>query len=110
MQSQIVIAKTNGGVFLVGKFENKPIPETKLHNTRYVITNVYEIQIVFKEGEKPKPIIMPVMFPFSDKAVDEISIEYCDFLTIIEAPDDVRHAYIKMTTGIEIISNNSDIK
>jgi len=91
----IVIGKLVTGDFVVGKLE--------LRDTGSYMIDVYAI-IIHPDPQKPqqlRSLIIPLMAPFDNKAIKEISLD--KFITTPqEAPDDIQQIYIKLTTGLDI--------
>jgi hypothetical protein len=99
----IVIGKLVTGDFVVGKLELRDIGS-------YLI-DVYAI-IIHPDPQKPqqlRSLIIPLMAPFDDKAIKEISLD--KFITTPqEAPDDIQRVYIKLTTGLDVATTSKIIQ
>ena len=98
----IVIGKTIGGEFLIGKLEEK--------NNTMVLKEVYNliIQPDPKNQQQLRTLMIPIMMPFDDKAIKEVSIDKF-ILSVMEAPEEVQNTYIKLTTGLDVVSSRSKI-
>ena len=98
----IVIGKTIGGEFLIGKLEEK--------NNILYLKEVYNL-IIQPDPKKLKllrTLMVPIMMPFDDKAIKEVSIDKF-ILSVIKAPEEVQRTYIKLTTGLDIVPSGSKI-
>jgi len=97
---QIVIGKCISGELIVGKLEEK--------NNNLIIANAYLIIVHpdFKTNQF-NSIIVPMLLPFDDKAIKEISMD--KIIAVIEAPNEIQHAYIKLLTGLDVISSGTKI-
>jgi len=93
---QIVIGKCVTGDFIIGKLEEK--------NNKPYLVDCYVVIVVpdQRNQQQLNSIIMPLMAPFDDKTVKEISIENF-ILSIVEAPEDIQRVYIKLTTGLDVV-------
>jgi len=108
---QIVIGKCISGEFVVGKLESRIDPRDKTERAKMLLlTDVYSIIIHPDPAnqQRLRSMIMPMMAPFDDKSVKEISVERF-ILKVIEAPEDIERVYIKLTTGIDVVSAGTKI-
>lgn len=99
---QIVIGKLINGEFVIGKLEEK--------DGKTILSDVYTLYIQ-QDEENPrrlKSMILPMMVPFNDKAVKEISVDKF-VLTVMDAPENEQRVYIKLTTGIDVVSAGTKI-
>ncbi len=97
---QIVIGKSIGGELIVGKLEEK--------DNNAIVADAYSI-IVHPDPKtnQLRSIIVPMLAPFDDKAIKEISMD--KIIAVIDAPEDVQQVYIKLTTGLDIVSAGTKI-
>ena len=97
---QVVVGKSLTGEFVVGKLEEK--------DGKPILTEVYNIIFHEDRNNQMRPMIIPMMAPFDNKAVKEVSVDNF-VLTMIEAPESVQQAYIKLTTGLDVVSSGNKI-
>lgn len=98
---RIVLAKTIGGDFLIGK--------SGVEGKESVITDVYNI-ITYPDKTKTNQLVtalIPIMYPFEESGIKEISKD--KLLAVIDAPEDLERLYIKITTGLDIVAPNNKI-
>jgi hypothetical protein len=91
-----VICKSISGDFYIGKLEQRD-------GITYLV-DVYNL-VLHPSPDNPQQVrslMLPIMMPFDDKAVKEISIDKF-ILAVIEAPGEVERTYIKLTTGLDIV-------
>ncbi len=93
----IVIGKIVTGELIVGK-----LSETGINDAYLLIITPDNIQ----QG-RFKSLIVPMMMPFADGAIKEISFD--KIIATIPAPEDVYSVYIKLTTGIDVVSTGTKI-
>jgi len=103
---EIHIGKTVGGDFVVGKFEVK---KDVSGNDVPFLADVYSLVIIPnpKQQDQVKTMIIPMLYPFDDTAVKEVTFD--KLFAIKEAPEDIRNVYIKVTTGIDVVATNTKI-
>jgi hypothetical protein len=98
---QIVLAKSISGEYFIGKLTDK--------DNHPILTNAYGVHI-HPNPQNPNSLtttIIPLMFPFDDKAIKEISMNI--LLAVIDAPEELQNTYIKITTGIDVVKANTKI-
>jgi len=52
-------------------------------------------------------MILPLLYPFDDKGVEEVTFD--KIFATVDAPQDIQNAYIKITTGIDVVPANTKI-
>ena len=105
----IVIGKIITGDFVVGKLETKRDALDKSLIIEY-LSGVYGL-IIHPDHNNPQKLrsmIIPLMAPFDDKAIKEISFDKL-VAPPIPAPEDIERVYIKLTTGIDVVSAGTKI-
>ena len=105
---KIVIAKTIAGTFLIGKLIEKLNPHDETETQMLLsLEDVFSLVLYYEtpNSDVLKTTIAPIMFPFTDQAIKEVSLN--NLIGMIEAPDDIQQTYIKATTGIEIVTGDS---
>lgn len=98
---QIVLAKSVAGEFFIGKLTEK--------DNLPMLIDVYSVNL-HPASQKQGAIvttIIPVMFPFDDSSIKEISMH--NIIAIISAPEELEATYVKITTGIEVVKPNLKI-
>jgi len=99
---QIVVGRSISGEFVVGKLIEK--------NDKPYLVDVYQLAM-HPDEQNPqhlRSIIMPMLAPFTDIAVKEIPVEgYIVAMTV--APDDIERVYVKLTSGLDIVSSGTRI-
>jgi len=103
---QIVIGKTVTGDFIVGKLESK---KTISGNDIPIMIDVYLLVMIPNPNnrEQMKTMILPLLYPFDDKGVEEVTFD--KIFATVDAPQDIQNAYIKITTGIDVVPANTKI-
>jgi len=108
----IVIGKGISGEFYIGKLEEKIILSDKAGKvTVPILTGVYNLilqQLDKNHPEQLRTLMIPVMMPFDDKPIKEISIDKF-IISIIEAPEEIFRTYVKLTTGLDIAPSGSKV-
>ena len=92
---QIIIGKIVSGDLVVGKLEQR--------DTGQVLTDVYAV-IFHPAPNNPQQLtsmILPMLTPFDDKPVKEMSVDKF-VVAMTDAPDDLQRVYIKLTTGLDV--------
>lgn len=92
----IMIGKSIAGDFFIGKLVEK--------NNSLYLTKVFNLAIRPDSETQITTIMVPIMMPFDDKAIEEISVDKFS-LILIDAPKEIENTYIKFTTGLHIVSN-----
>jgi len=94
---KIVIFKPFSGEFCIGK----------LNESKNEIENVIILQPVpTQEGIKLS--LMPFFAPFSE--TKEVFISLDKVVTFIEAPEELKKAYLQVTSNIVIAKNDKEVK
>lgn len=94
---EIVICKLITGEFIVGKLK-----ETHISDCFAIIM----LQDPSHQNQY-RSVIVPLMAPFDDKPIKQINLN--NVLSTIPAHEDIQRAYVKLTSGIDIISSGSKI-
>ena len=103
----IVIGKSITGEFIIGKLDSK---KDDFGKDIPVLTEVYSLALLpdtSHQQKQIKPIIYPLMFPFDDKPIKEITMD--KIFTIVDAPEDICKTYMEMITEINIVFPNTKI-
>jgi hypothetical protein len=107
----VVICKIISGDFVIGKLESKIDPSDKTEKTIIpILIDVYNliIQPDPKNPQQLRTLMIPIMMPFDDKAIKELSVDKF-VLSTVPAPEEVYRTYIKLTTGLDLAPSGSKI-